>query len=378
MNFVRILLFSLFFTPLCQAQDATKYTFKRIGQNYGLSNNWVYSIFQDDIGFIWIGTGDGLNRFDGYQCKTYRPKNEFNNSLGNIAFNSITQKQKDELWTATSSGLYIFKNNQLTLHKASPKLNYRDVFTENESTTWLTSQSGLIKLNTKDSTSINFSTNPKHPLYKKRFYKIFQDSKKNLWFTSTGCIFKYSPKTQKFEKFSHFEHLNPQTKHDVLAITEDKSGTYWIGFGQDGLFYYNPKEGSKTFKKYSDGTILHLHVDQDNILWIGRASNKGLEKIDLNTHESTIFKYRISDPKSISDNSIFSILEDNAGDIWVGTFGGGLNYTSKREKKIRTIDRNSNETPIENNLVNEIVEEEQFLWIGTEGGISKLNKKITL
>lgn len=358
------------------AQENTKHQFKRIGQNYGLSSNWVYSIFQDDIGFIWIGTGDGLNRFDGYQCKTYRPKNEYNNTLGNIAFNSIAQKQKNELWTATSSGLYIFKNNQLTLHKASPKLNYRDVFTESESTTWLTSQSGLIKLNTIDSTSVNFSKNPRHKAYKKPFYKIFKDSKNNIWFTSTGCIFKYTPSNQKFEKFDNFENLNPQTKHDILAITEDKSGTIWVGFGQDGLFYYNQKEKTKLFKKYSDGTILDLHADKNNQLWVGRASNKGLEKIDLtNNYKSTTFKYRIADPKSISDNSIFSILEDTSGDIWVGTFGGGVNYTSIREKKIHTIDRNSLYTPIENNLVNEIVEEEAFLWIGTEAGVSKLDKK---
>ncbi len=358
------------------AQENIKHEFKRIGQNYGLSSNWVYSVFQDDSGFIWIGTGDGLNRFDGYQCKTYRPKNEFNNSLGNIAFNSIAQKQKNELWTATSSGLYIFKNNQLTLHKASPKLNYRDVFTENKRTTWLTSQSGLIKLNTIDSTSVNYSKNPRHGTYKKSFYKIFKDSKNNIWFTSTGCIFKYTPNNQKFEKYDNFENLNPQTKHDILAITEDKSGTIWVGFGQDGLYYYSPKEKNKLFKKYSDGTILDLHADKNNQLWVGRASNKGLEKIDLtNNNTSTIFKYRIADPKSISDNSIFSILEDTSGDIWVGTFGGGLNYTSKREKKIYTIDRNSLQTPIENNLVNEIVEEEKFLWIGTEAGISKLDKE---
>ncbi|WP_010177743.1 hybrid sensor histidine kinase/response regulator [Aquimarina agarilytica] len=375
-NFINFCIYCLLGITLSNAQENTSYKFKRIGQNYGLSSNWVYSVFQDDLGFIWIGTGDGLNRFDGYQCKTYRPKNEYDNTLGNIAFNSIAQKQKNELWTATSSGLYIFKNNQLTLYKASPKLNYRDVFTENETTTWLTSQSGLIRLNTIDSTSINFSKNPRHSAYRKPFYKIFKDSESNLWFTSTGCVFKYTPNNQKFEKFSHFQNLNPQTKHDILAITEDQSGMIWVGFGQDGLFYYNPKEGNKKFKKYSDGTILHLHADKYNQLWVGRASNQGLEKIDLtDNHKSTIFKYQITNPESISDNSIFSILEDNSGDIWVGTFGGGLNYTSKREKKIYTIDRNSLQTPIENNLVNEIVEEEKFLWIGTEGGVSKLDKE---
>ena len=356
------------------AQKTTLYKFKSIGEDKGLSSNWAYSIFQDDLGFIWVGTDDGLNRFDGYKYESFRPKNAEGNTLGNVQINSISKKRKGELWVATSNGLYTVKENKLLPFSGIPKSNYRDVLNENDSIAWLVGNTGFIKINTIKNTYNNLSEDINHTFYQKKGSKIFKDSSNNLWFGSNGVVYKFNPKNQYIEKFDDFENLDTNTKNDILAITQDKNGVIWVGFGQNGL-YYKPN-GSKKFLKNSDGVILNLHVDKDNQLWIGRGSNQGLQKIDLNNNNTSItFKYDIRDPNSISDNSIYCIFEDNAGDIWIGTFAGGVNYISKRSKKIHILDKNTPETPLKNNIVNEILEDGDFLWIGTEAGISRLNKK---
>lgn len=371
----RILLFFLTITFSTVAQFNYEANFKRIGEDFGLSNNWVRDIFQDKEGFIWFGTTDGLNRFDGYECKVYRPESEDGVSFGGIFINDVEAKNDDQLWVATHTGVYVFSENKLKRYSVLPSTGYDEIVKQDEEITWFTGAFGLIKYNIKTEEFENISKVESHITHNKKIKTTYKDTKGNIWFGSTGCIFKYNIKDESFLKIDQFQGIDKATTNDIITISEDKEGKIWAGFGQNGLYYYQPETNTNIFIKYSDGAIINSIVDKDNMLWVAKGSGEGLMSIDLNTGEEKVYRYDITNPNSISDSSIFSLLEDNAGDLWIGTFSSGVNYYSKRSKKIITIQQGKGKGNLKNNLVNAIEEDDRYMWIGTEGGLDRIHKK---
>ncbi len=359
---------------IAQPKDKNEVKFKRIGEDYGLSSNWVRCIFQDKDGFIWFGTADGLNRFDAYECKTFRPKNKQGSSYVGTHVNEIKNKSEEELWVSTYSRMYVFSNNTLKAYDKLPELEYYGVVKLNEQFSWILSSDGLLKLNVNTGAYENISKNPDLPIYGKKLISYYEDSIGNIWFGSTRVIFKYDIVENSFEKIDQFEGIDEATKNDIGSIAEDKQGRIWAGFGQNGLYYYDPCDKNRIFKKHSDGAITKIIVDSDNVLWVAKGSSQGLTKIDLNTEVSEVYLYDISDPESISDSSAFSLLEDNVGDLWVGTYGGGVNYYSKRRKKIFTAKKEDELYYFRSNLLNAITEDPNYFWIGTEAGLDRIDK----
>jgi len=370
-----LFLFILLITASITAQLNHKLKFKRIGENFGLSNSWVKDIHQDKEGFIWFGTADGLNRFDGYECKVYIPKNDDNIAFGGVSLKDIETKSENELWIATNSGMYVFSDNKLNRYTTLPGVGCISVINQDNEITWIASTAGLIKLNTKEKKYRNLSKDKNHKVYNEKIISTFKDSKGNIWFGSTGCIFKYNIAKNEFKKIDTFQNIDTSTKNDIHSIVEDKTGRIWVGFGQNGLYYYQPDDNTNIFKKHSKGVIIDLLVDKENILWIARGSNQGLASINLNTGKQEVYLHDITNPNSISDNSVFSLFEDNQGDLWIGTYGSGVNYYSKRDKKIYNLQKGYGQNKLKSNLINSIVEDENYTWIGTEGGITRINKK---
>ena len=373
--------YSLFFLVLvtwtytiAQPKDKNQVKFKRIGEDYGLSSNWVRCVYQDTNGFIWFGTADGLNRFDAYECKTFRPKNKQGSSYVGTHVNDIKTKSKDELWVATYSKMYIFSDNNLKVYDKLPALEYYGVVKLNEKYTWVLSSDGLLKLNVNTGNYDNVSQNKEHPTHGKKIISYYKDSKGNIWFGSTRVVFKYDITEDSFEKINQFEGIDKATKNDIGTIAEDKQGRIWAGFGQNGLYYYDPCDKNKLFKKHSDGSVTKIIVDSENVLWVAKGSSQGLTKINLNTEISEVYLYDISDPESISDSSVFSLLEDSVGDLWVGTYGGGVNYYSKRRKKIFTAKKEDEGYYFRSNLLNAITEDPNYFWIGSEAGLDRIDK----
>jgi len=368
----------------CITQE-NPFVFKRFSTQNGLSNNWVRCIYQDDSDYLWFGTADGLNRFDGYEFKVYRPSNSENQSLGDIHINAINRKNDHELWVCTDIGVYSFNFEGNFHDPILSNISVLCLLQDSEGYMWFGTGWGLYRYNTTDSSMVSFLYNgmKTSSISSNYINTIFEDSESNIWIGTKHGLNLYNQKNKSFIRFQASDNTKSISGNDVMSICEDRSKRIWIGTAQNGLnLLVKNTLGEISFKNISSGHIINMLIDYQNYLWICKGSGEGLIKLDLNKYTgkkdipTDIFLHDPINFKSLSDNSVFNIYEDNAKDIWVGTFGGGINYYSKREKKFHTVQVNySDNNSIKNNLINAVFEDENYLWIGTEGGLDRYNKK---
>lgn len=373
-------------TFLSHSQDIK---FKHYTTADGLSQSSIQCIYQDSIGFIWLGTGDGLNRFDGYEFKIYPPDPMNPNALGNGSINKIMYKNVDELWITTDLGVYIYNrlSDSFKQFKYLKLFNVSSIITDNNGFTWFGTNKGLYCFNPTDSTMQTFQYLPysNQSLSNNQINELFIDSKQNFWVGTADGLNKYNSSSRTFQRYYHKTIGKSPSQNLFHSITEDKQGRLWVASAMDRLDIVDPAitdPAKDPFTLITKGSISRILIDSRNIMWIGKGSGDGLNLLNLNTfkpgEKPTLHHLRNSPifSWSISDNSIISLFEDKDKDIWVGTYGDGLNYYSRRSKKFFT----EKQIPepglsISNNHVNTFFEDENYLWIGNEIGLDRMNKK---
>jgi signal transduction histidine kinase/ligand-binding sensor domain-containing protein/CheY-like chemotaxis protein len=362
--------------------------FKHYSTNQGLSQSWVRTIYQDSIGYLWFGTADGLNRFDGMEFKIYRPEFSAKNSLGNAAINQIKYKNTLEMWVATERGIYIYNriNDSFKPFKFFKQLNVSSIVTDKSGNSWFGTNNGLYCFNPSDSSVQNFKNDPSNnaTISNNAVHVIYIDSKQNIWIGTDNGLNKLNT-SGIIQRYYHKSDNETPNTNIIQCITEDKFGRIWVGTRQRSLDIIRPEITNPQADPYifvMKGSPFAIHVDTKNTLWICEGAGQGLDLLDLNafvpgTNPKISHYYKIPEIEwSLSDNSIVSIFEDKDHNIWLGSFGGGINFYSDRSKKFnihkQLMDLSKS---ISNNYVNCFLEEEKYLWIGTEGGLNRLNKK---
>lgn len=321
------------------AQPQQQVSFRRYGVSEGLSNNAVYAVVQDHLGFMWFGTKDGLNRFDGYTYKHYKNGTD-SNSISNNTIRCLFRDSKNILWVGTDDGLNSydhvtnsFKRYQHNTNKNSISSNYISSIAEGSD--------GLLYVGTYG-----------------------------------GGVNAFDKKTQTFSSVNG-------APASINALVGDKNGNIWIGSGE-GLFAYNTSNKNNTAYRNEPGNetsisgndVLSLYIDSHGTLWIG-VNGAGLNAFDATSKKFT--RYAINDPtkdEAFGQFSAFAIAEDNNKQLWVGTFGGGvynLDLTTKRFNAYRfsTADPGS----LSNNKVRSLyVNTGGTLWVGTERGVNSFSR----
>ncbi len=371
---------------LSASSQVSDFNFKRLSNRDGLSQNWIRCIYQDDIGFMWFGTADGLNRYDGNEFRVYRPKTSNSTDIGDINVSSILKKSDNELWVATDLGVYVYNYNEdkLELFTAIKPQTVLSIIEDANKQIWIGTNNGLICYNpsTKNLTSYQNIANDNSSLSSNYINILLEDSFGNIWIGTKGGLNVFLRETGKFRRFKPDGVFAGTFTNDILSLIKDKSNRIWIGYSQDGLYYFNNNpQAEVSFNKFSDGKIISLMADRQNRLWIGRGTGEGLERIDLSLplpiakNKLVRLKNDLLDPKSISDNSIYSLFQDNRNDIWIGTFGEGINFYSERAKKFNMVKASNLQTSLSHNLVNAIIEDDKNVYIGTDGGLNIMDKK---
>jgi len=362
----------------------------------GLSQSWVKSICQDQYGFMWFGTNDGLNKYDGYNFTVYKnsPKNK--NSLSDNSIESLYEDKNGNLWIGTGNGLNFYDRNddRFTHNDSWPQGKITDFLELEDGRFYIGSNTGLHLFDPKNDKTISFLHKEEDTLTLSDNYinSIIIDNKGNIWIGTLNGLELLDTLKHRFIHFRHSNKKNSISDNEIRSLFLDRKDRIWIGSrgGLDLLTYekghpekfkfVNYRNNPKNQSSITNGTIRALTEDQSGNLWIG-IENGGLDILDLKDFQkdNCIFYHYSNNPDkntSLSYNSIYSIYEDIIGSIWVGTFGNGINIYTKLTRKFDHYKQEKDNTnSLNNNYVNALFEEEDYLWIGTDLGLNLFDKK---
>jgi len=354
----------------------------------GLSNNIVTAITQDSSGYMWFGTEDGLNRFDGQNFKIYRYHPDNKNSLAGPRVTSLHVDKNNQLWIGTESGglsLYIPKNDSFnnfhhdSLNKNSISSNAIRALESDEQYLWIATDSGISKLdiytlkaqqmpyNSTDGTGTN------HP----RISSLSKDINNNMWIgTLGGGLNLYNEKTKLFTYFTH----QPQKKNSLLSnhITSlfvDSYDDVWIATELKGLNKYDLK--CQCFKKYlsvsnepstlSNNMVMAFTENNEKKLWLG--TNRGAVSYNRNTDSFNRYKLLKEHELGSAIRDVRSAFTSTDGTVWFGSFQTGLVSIPSDGFKFQTYRYAQDGTGLKADDINSLYIENDELWTGSVGGL---------
>jgi len=351
-------------------------SFQNLTIENGLASHQVRAIVKDQKGFIWVGTADGLQRYDGYEFRTFHLY-ENDNLQGNNVIRTLFIDKKGILWIGTQGGgLKRFQNGKFDSFQHDPKNSFSipsndiEVITEDlDGNIWIgTKDAGLSCF--RDEKFTNFQYNPKDStsLSHNAIFSLLIDRKGMLWVGTYGGGLN---RKNADNTFTHFRHdaANPKTisGNYITALSEDRTGTLWIGTWQHGLNKFksgqfqhiNPENSN-----LNNASVMSILEDRNGIIWIGTWGG-GINRFE--NGQFTAFEHRSYDSRSPCGNYIETIFEDQQGILWIGTFAGGISRIHQSPFTIfETTDK-------QNSLTNEHISgihktEDGTLWIGSLGG----------
>ncbi|WP_243739317.1 hybrid sensor histidine kinase/response regulator transcription factor [Flavicella sediminum] len=360
--------------------------FKHLTTKDGLSQNDVNAIIQDDQGFMWFGTHDGLNRYDGYNFTIFKPNPNDAHSINSNLIWDIINDENGNLWIGTTGqGLNYFDRKtekfkhftHIANNPNSLSSNYLSrIYLDKKNRLWVGSISGLdvLDLNSPlDSIKIKHFQTTTETLGEissiKSVNSIFEDSNGQLWIGTINGIFRLNKNPNGDEFFQNYNAILGFKNRNVKAINEDSFGNLLIGT-TNGL--YIKRNDNKPVIKLNDfytGKILTYK----NQIWCGTASGLIFYKSTSPKDNPTYIHHFSYNPKSpensISKNQVNSLYIDRAGIVWAGVIGGGVNKLDLEQKRFRVVRK----TNIKNSLANENIkslfeDSNGNLWIGSHGG----------
>jgi signal transduction histidine kinase/ligand-binding sensor domain-containing protein/FixJ family two-component response regulator len=359
--------------------------FDRISIEHGLSHSGITCIIKDCKGFMWFGTDDGLNKYDGYEFTHYLHSPEDPGTVSSSSIRAICEDTDGTLWIGThGGGLNEFDSARETftryLHdennpQSLSSNNVTAIYEDRQGNLWIGTAKGLNRFDPGKKTFKRYICNPGNPetLSSNEVLAVYEDKNEIIWVGTGKGLNSFDPKTDKFTRYLNApQHAESLDHNRVHSIYEDKKGNLWIGT-KLGLNQFNNKE--KTF--------LHYHIDSKNtnysaihsieegkngMLWLATRGN-GLYQFNPEDETFKNFLHNPLNPRSLSMNDLGTIYYDNQGILWIGTNGGGINKYVFRQNFTNYIHDARNPESLSNNDITWICcGGDKNLWIATYGG----------
>ncbi len=386
--------------------------FEHLSMKDGLSMNPVMDIIQDSKGFLWFGTQDGLNKYDGYSFKVFKTSDADTTTISDNFITALCLDKNKRVWVGTLNGLNLYdpatgsfqRFVQTNVNFISNKIYC--LFSDPSGLIWIGTEKGISLFDTDKLEFI--SVKDKFPymsvLEQKTVLRVFREKSGIYWFGTTSGLVKYDPATNRLTNyFSNAENNESLSNNIVLSIFQDSKENLWFGT-LDGLNKYDKHNNTfshQYFKKnenelastkknnalagvniysivnnYGGNTIRCILEDTDGWLWIGTD----MELIIYNPTSGKYINYKkdLINPTGINDHFIRSMYLDHSLNIWVGTLGNGLNKVNLKQKKFLHFQKKvNNSNSLSENYVRSICEDNTGqLWIGTlVGGLNEFNPK---
>jgi signal transduction histidine kinase/ligand-binding sensor domain-containing protein len=371
-----------------------KIIFENLSIEDGLINNSVSCVARDGKGFVWVGTPNGLCRYDGYEFKCYLADPGDTTSLSGNIISSILHDSKDRLWIATlrnGFNLYDRENDSFHQFKSADIFGYnliRTIFEDSRGRILIgTFGSGLILFhpgtkkysvvdsNNTDGVSSNFVNG------------ICEDTGRNIWLSHIdGSITRLDPELTSAKTFVYnaSEYDNPY--HPFRGSIFYQDNALWISNSPEGLIRFDLlTETFDFFPVIANGQglysndVLGIAPYDNDYLWVA-IDHGGLNLINTKTHETIYYLQNPSDPKSLVNNQVNCIYKDSSDIYWLGNYKGGLNYFTPSRSAFTNYVQDGSERGLSARSVTCIYEDrKERIWIGTDGGgLNRLDKKNNL
>ncbi len=375
--------------------------FDRLSLDQGLSQSTVTAILQDKKGFMWFGTLDGLNRFDGYSFRVFKHDSTDPTSIADNAISSLFEDGSGTLWVGTDAGgLNRFEPESETFvrYRHDPEDSttissdaVRAIVEDRDGDLWIGTVNGLNRLDRQVETFRLYRSRigTDNPFYNTNNIRdLHVDLLGRLWIATSNGLLTFEPDHETF-RLQSLTQMRDQAIPDgpqefaVTTIFEDSSGRLWLGTDANGLIAYEPQ--TKRVTRYLNvmddpdsleyNSILAVEQDLGGNIWVG--TQHGLDMLRPNSDSFVRFVRDPSQPDGLSDNEIRSLLVDEAGVLWIGTRIGGLSKFDPYKTKFAHI--RSTGDPSTGLIHPQVLafhqDDQGYLWIGTGGGLDRLDRE---
>ncbi|WP_331583149.1 hybrid sensor histidine kinase/response regulator transcription factor [Puia sp.] len=359
--------------------------FTHLSGEQGLSNSTIEAICQDNQGFIWIGTRDGLNRYDGHEMVVYRNDPADSGSISDGYIRCIYEDRDHQLWIGTVNGL-----NRLDRRKDRfTRWKHRDDDTGSLSNSgitalledhrgqfWVATSGGMNLLDRKTGRSRHFRMGGgPGSLRDDRINCLHEDKTGQIWVGTQSGLDVFHPESGKFTAIENPAITNA-SGNTIIAIREDRQGNLWLGTEDDGLYLFDPLRKSFTRYGHSDkepgslgnNMIKCMLTDHKGQVWAG-SINGGLNLFYASSGSFFHYTYEPGNGTSLSQRTISALFEDRQGNLWVGTHRGGINIYSPGMDKFNLYRQEPAANSLSYNDVKAFCEDRTGnIWVGTDGG----------
>ncbi len=401
------LLLTLVIPPALEARSRDL-RFRHISIEQGLSQATVSCFLQDRVGFLWIGTQDGLNRFDGYSFVVYNNDPADSSTLSNNWIQALLEDASGDIWVGTrggglsrwlrSSGRFVSYRHDPADPESLADDQVRALYQDTDGILWVgTEQSGLDRFDPQRGTFEHYRHHPRNPasLPDDQVRALYQDRDGRLWIGTFGglaCLERPAAGggDGRFTRYRH-DPRSPGSLSDdnVRSILEDRAGNLWVGTFDGlnrlraGATGHRPPPEAAAFERFrhaphdpgslSDNRTRALFEDRDGRLWIGTDGGLNLYDPVAGTFEH--YRHRPANAASLSNDRVFAVYQDRGGVLWVGTQGGGINNWDPRTWSFSSATVRLSE--LSGGDVLAFAEDgDGRLWIGTSGhGLNRVDRE---
>lgn len=368
----KLLFISLFWVLSCNVY-AQEYYFKHFKVEDGLSHNTVLSILQDSKGFMWFGTKNGLNRFDGYNFKVFQNDPESPNSLLGNYIDCLHEFQK-EIWVGTDNGLFKYndEHENFSIVKQTKGTSVMDITHDDEGYIWFISNHTLRKLDYRTGEITTYPTN-KYFLA----YKLTRTKDGSIVVVSSTSLYKYDKENNSFITYEIDVDATSNSPFIINQIYSLTNSVVLLGTKKHGVISFDikTKQAEVITPLGYNLYVRDLVVKGDDQLWI--ATESGIYILNMQTGEFISLHRNPKDPYALSDNAVYCLSIDDQSGVWAGTYFGGISYCPKTYTPFKKFIPLLSDNSISGTAIREIHEDDNGnLWIGSEdNGLSMYNPR---
>ena len=369
----RLSLLSVLFLFSANFNLYSQYVFKNFSAADGLSQHDVNCIIQDNDNFLWFGTNDGLNKYDGYKFTVFKPVKNSDSSISGRIIQDIATDQYGNLWIASlDGGLSRYNSNTETFDNFKNSLaalgSYaNDIHISNDNVIWVKFHSKICyAILDKNIKKMVFHTISQKDIkgYKEDFtnYLFMKDGQIGYTSTFGSYVFKYKKSNGKLKDL---KIVPLKFKNYIKQINNPFKNNWEL---HKNKVIYTEKDATPLSKKLHPSNDISA-MDHDGSLWCVIANKLSTVSVENNKLKHETIDFENMGSFGLKNNTIKSIFVDKTGNLWIGTNGGGIYKKTNSNSNFKHYNKTSNKNSLSNNKIRTLFED-QFnnLWIGTEGG----------